>query len=124
MRMFGPREIDDDAPVPAKLRFAIAHKRLLGLEYKGRLRIAEPHDFGAMSGTAKLLVYQLLVDGAASSKPAQGWRLLDVAKIGVCKVLEETFAGSRGDSHEQHMMWDAVFARVEQPACNPLRAPR
>ena len=32
-----PREIDDDAPVPAKLRFAIAHKRLLGLEFSVKL---------------------------------------------------------------------------------------
>ena len=45
-----PREIDDDAPVPAKLRFAIAHKRLLGLEYNARLPVVEPHDFGAMNG--------------------------------------------------------------------------
>jgi len=111
--MHTPREIDDDAPVPAKLRFAIAHKRLLGLEYDARLRVAEPHDFGAMNGTAKLLVYQLLVDGAASGNRAPAWRLLDVAKIGACKVLEQTFAGSRGDSHQQHLRWDAVFARVE-----------
>jgi len=108
-----PRDIDDGAPLPAKLRFAIAHKRLIGIEYKGRLRVAEPHDFGAMNGTAKLLVYQLRADGAESDKPAQGWRLLDVAKIGVCKVLEHTFAGSRGGLHEQHTHWDAVFARVE-----------
>ena len=106
-------EIDDAAPLPAKLRFAIARKRLLGIGYGGRLRIAEPHDFGAMNGTSKLLVYQLHVDGPARGKPALGWRLLDVAKIGVCKVLEETFAGSRGDAHERHMEWDAVFARVE-----------
>jgi hypothetical protein len=106
-------EIDDDAPVPAKLRFAIANKRLLGLEYTGRLRVAEPHDFGAMAGTSKLLVYQLMVDGAAAARPELGWRLLDVAKIGVCKVLKENFPGSRGDSHERHMSWDAVFARVE-----------
>jgi len=45
-----PRKIDDDAPVPAKLRFAIAHKRLLGLEYNARLPVVEPHDFGAMNG--------------------------------------------------------------------------
>jgi hypothetical protein len=111
--MHTPREIDDEAPLPAKLRFAIAHKRLLGLEYNARLRVAEPHDFGAMNGTAKLLVYQLLVDGAASDNRAQGWRLLEVRKIGACKVLEQTFAGSRGDSHSQHIHWDAVFARVE-----------
>jgi hypothetical protein len=112
--MATPREIDDDAPVPAKLRFAIAHKRLLGLEYSARLRVAEPHDFGAMNGTSKVLVYQLIVDGAAHGDDrALGWRLLDVAKIGACKVLEETFPGSRGDSHREHMRWDAVFARVE-----------
>jgi hypothetical protein len=111
--MHAPREIDDDAPVPAKLRFAIAHKRLVGIEYNSRLRVAEPHDFGAMNGTAKLLVYQLIVDGVAPGDRAQGWRLLDVNKIGACRVLEQTFAGSRGDSHEQHMNWDAVFARVE-----------
>jgi hypothetical protein len=108
-----PREIDDDAPVPAKLRFAIANRRLLGLEYNARLRVAEPHDFGAMNGTAKLLVYQLLVDGVRAGDRTQGWRLLEVTKIGACKVLEQTFPGSRGDSHEQHMRWDAVFARVE-----------
>ena len=111
--MSSPREIDDDAPLPAKLRFAIAHKRLLGLEYNARLRVAEPHDFGAMNGTAKLFVYQLLVDGAAARQPCAGVEAARLAKIGACKVLEQTFAGSRGDSHQQHLRWDAVFARVE-----------
>jgi hypothetical protein len=106
-------EIDDSAPLPAKLRFAIAQRRLVGLEYNGQLRITEPHDYGAMSGTSKLLVYQLHVDGRDASRPSAGWRLLDLGKIGVCKVLEQTFAGSRGDAHERHMQWDAVFARVE-----------
>jgi hypothetical protein len=90
-------EIDDDAPV----------------RYGGRLRIVEPHDFGAMNGTSKVLVYQLHADGGPPDKAAHRWRLLDVAKIEVCKVLGEQFAGSRGHSHEQHMQWDAVFARVE-----------
>jgi len=108
-----PREIDDEAPVPAKLRFAIANKRLLGIEYNARLRVVEPHDFGAMNGTSRLFVYQLLVDGAAGGDRAQGWRLLDVGKITACKVLEQTFAGSRGDTHQEHLRWDAVFARVE-----------
>lgn len=70
--MQSPREIDDDAPVPAKLRFAIAHKRLLGLEYNARLRVAEPHDFGAMNGTSKVLVYQLVVDGASGDRGQGG----------------------------------------------------
>jgi len=49
-----PPEIDDDAPLPAKLRFAIAHKRLLGFEYNARLRVGEPHDFGAMDGATRI----------------------------------------------------------------------
>jgi hypothetical protein len=60
-----------------------------------------------------VLVYQLLVDGATAGGRAQGWRLLDLATIGACKVLEQSFAGSRGDRHQQHMNWDAVLARVE-----------
>jgi len=53
------------------------------------------------------------MDAPAPGDRAQGWRLLYVGKIGACKVLNETFAGSRGDSHREHMRWDAVFARVE-----------
>jgi hypothetical protein len=71
-------EINDDAPVPAKLRFAIKHKRLLGLEYNTRLRVVEPHDFGAMNGASRLLVYQLLVDGAASDDRVQGMGSLEL----------------------------------------------
>lgn len=67
-----PPQIDDDAPLPAKLRFAIAHKRLRGFEYYERLRVGEPHDFGAMNGAAKLLVYQLIVDGAESRRLLSG----------------------------------------------------
>jgi len=37
----------------------------------------------------------------------------DVGKIGACKALEQTSAGSRADSHREHTRWDAVFARVE-----------
>lgn len=112
--MSTPREIDDDAPVPAKLRFAIANQRLLGLEYNAKLRIVEPHDFGAMGGTSRVFVYQLAVDGVAADERVQGWRLLYVSKIGACKVLEQTFPGSRADASQQHLRWDAVFARVEQ----------
>jgi hypothetical protein len=68
-----------------------------------------------MKGTSKLFVYQLLVDGAAGGDRAQGWRLLDVAKIGGCKVFEETFAGSRGDGDQEHLRWTP---------CSPASTPR
>ncbi|HEV8394263.1 MAG TPA: hypothetical protein VGQ37_08310 [Vicinamibacterales bacterium] len=33
-------------PFDRQLRFAIAHKRLIEVRYDGRLRVAEPHDYG------------------------------------------------------------------------------
>lgn len=94
------------------MHFAIAYKRLVGVAYQGRLRVAEPHDYGVMKGKPRLLVYQLHAEKAARGKPSKGWRLLDVAKIEACEVLEQTFAGSRGRQHQRHVAWDVVFARV------------
>jgi hypothetical protein len=76
------------------LRFAITRKRLLQLKYNGRMRIAEPHDYGVKNGTRKLLVYQL---GAATAtrpgrKPERGWKLLEASKIQECSVLDPTLA--------------------------------
>jgi hypothetical protein len=94
------------------LRFAIAHKRLIEVQYGGRRRLIEPHDYGMKNGTPKLLVYQLRRCGAAPGPAAQGWRMLDVAKIAICAVSESTFAGSRGHDAQQHFVWDELFARV------------
>lgn len=91
------------------LRFAIANKRLVALTYHSRTRTVEPHDYGTLRGAVRLLVYQLEGGGA---KGGRGWRLLDVAQIQRCTVLERTFAGSRGAAHESHKAWDEVFARV------------
>jgi hypothetical protein len=95
-----------------KLRFAIANRRLLELSYHGRLRVVEPHDYGIQRGTTRLLVYQLRGSGGRPQKSDRGWRLLDVPKISTCTVLDETFPGSRGQSHQQHFVWDVVYARV------------
>jgi hypothetical protein len=46
-----------------QLRFAIAHTRLIEVRYGGRLRVAEPHDYGIMNGSPKVLVYQLRASG-------------------------------------------------------------
>jgi hypothetical protein len=98
-----------------QLRFAIARKRLIQLEYNGRTRIAEPHDYGVKNGTRKLLVYQHRASGAAAQdrKPERGWRLLEVSKIEECSVLEQTFPGSRGESSQRHIVWDELFVRVK-----------
>lgn len=98
--------------VDQRIRTAIAERRLLQLTYKGKARIAEPHDYGVQSGKPRLFVYQLRVVGETDSAKTRGWRLLDVAGITSCEVLEQTFPGSRGDSHQDHLDWDVVYARV------------
>ena len=91
------------------IRRAIAEKRLLEFHYKKAVRLAEPHDYGVIGGTEHLLVFQLR--GPNSGKGAVGWRLLDIAKIEKCVVTEQTFAGSRGQSHQQHYKWETLYAR-------------
>jgi hypothetical protein len=98
--------------IDEKLRFAIAHRRLLQLSYHGKVRIVEPHDYGVQGGKARLLIYQISVAGQAENSKTRGWRLLDVSSITACETLKETFAGSRGRSHRQHLSWEVVYARV------------
>jgi hypothetical protein len=87
--------------IRGRLRLAIAGKHLIRARYDGRARITEPHDYGVLNGTEKVLVYQLRhASGSGTSAP--GWRLLEVAKIEELVVLEDTFRGSRGRSHAHH----------------------
>jgi hypothetical protein len=95
----------------AQLRFAINSKRLIQFRYHDALRVAEPHDYGVQKGVTRVLAFQLR--GASSrTTSARGWKLLDVTKISGCIVLDETFAGSRGEAHQQHYVWDVLYARV------------
>ena len=96
-----------DAPI----RLAIAQKRLIEVTYKGRVRVAEPHDYGRQGGRDRLLVYQIS-DRGESGAAAVGWRLLDIAQIEALTVLDRPFPGSRGSSHRVHKAWDEVYARV------------
>ena len=95
-----------------RLRLAIASKLLIQVTYHGRPRIGEPHDYGRQHGAQKLLFYQLRESGRTRRGDVRGWRLLEVSKIEECLVLAETFPGSRGESHRQHMTWDELFIRV------------
>ena len=98
--------------VEAQIRLAIANKRVVEVGYKGRVRVAEPHDFGQHKGIDRLLVYQL---GSASSigSEVMGWRLFDVARIESIEVLDTSFKGSRRESGQQHHDWDIIYARVD-----------
>ena len=101
-----------DGSIDDCLRFAIAKKRLIQFHYLGARRVAEPHDYGVRNGTTKLLVYQRHRSDGAPGASIRGWRLLDVSKIDRCSVLDESFRGSRGESHQRHYTWDVLYARV------------
>ena len=96
-----------------RLRFAIENKRLIQVRYGGRLRVAEPHDYGVQKGIERLLVYQLRAPVDRPQRSVTGWRLLDIQKIEDCVVLESTFAGSRGPAYRSHLSWEIVYARVD-----------
>jgi hypothetical protein len=102
------------ATTDQQLRFAIAHKRLIRCTYNSSERLAEPHDYGVQRGVTRLLVYQRRAwKNGLPRHPAIGWRLLDVAKISACAVLDEPFQGSRVAEGQHHGAWDILYARVE-----------
>ncbi len=108
----GTAAINSSRSVDKQLRFAIAQKRLIQVSYGGRLRIAEPYDYGIKNGSPKLLVYQVGEAGSGQKKGVKGWRLLEVSRIDACIVSEDTFPGSRGESSRGHLTWDELFVRV------------
>ena len=97
----------------ARIRRAITGKLLVEITYKGRRRVAEPHDYGCIGGVDRLLIYQLRGLDGTSAKDTRGWRLLDVPKIEALTVLDATFDGSRGGPDQAHHAWDALYLRVD-----------
>lgn len=94
-----------------RIRFAIAHKRLLKFRLHDVWRIAEPHDYGMRGGAPQLLAYQ--VGGKSRSGRLPAWRWVVLGHASDFEVLDETFAGSRNAEARHHVGWDKVFARVE-----------
>src|SRR5256885_13664281 len=111
-----PKNVKDDPAesLDEQLRFAIIHRRLVGITYDGSLRIGEPHDYGIQRGIPKLLFNRLRrTSGDHRWQMATGWRGLAISKIETCEVMKETFRGTRASSHQQHLDWDELFARVK-----------
>ena len=98
-----------DQQLDRLLRSAITEKRLIRFRYDGKLRIAEPHDYGKQNGRVRLLAYQ--VQGASTGR-LPGWRWIEVPDISDLEVLKETFEGSRGDESDKHHTWDELYVRV------------
>jgi predicted DNA-binding transcriptional regulator YafY len=87
-----------------QLLAAIAQKRLVGLRFKDKARVAEPHDYGLRDGRETLLAYQL--------SPEAGWRWFEIERMSDLKVLDRGFAGGRPAPSGKHHTWDVLFARV------------
>jgi hypothetical protein len=107
-------DTESPSPKPALtvdelLRAAIDQRRLVQLIYKGKRRIAEPHDYGVHNGTVKLLGYQI---GGSSSGRLPNWRWMEVKSISDVRLLDQTFAGGRPTPSGKHHQWDQLFARV------------
>ena len=90
---------------------AIREKRLIEFTYKSSaVRIAEPHEYSIQNGIERLLTFQLRSE--SRTRTERGWRDLHLADIRNLRVLEQRFAGSRGDTNQKHRNWDVLFARV------------
>ena len=96
----------------ARIRRAIAQKQLIQVGYNGRVRIAEPHDYGSLKGADRLLVYQLQSMGELT-RDSRGWRLLEISKIESLTLVDTTFDGSRGQAQQGHHAWDVLYVRVQ-----------
>jgi hypothetical protein len=105
--------VEDIESTRARIRFAIANRRLVELRYSGTTRIVEPHDYGIQSGRERVLVFQRRGPARPGQSPI-GWRLLEVSRIETFRVLDATFEGSRAQSHGAHYQWEQVYARVER----------
>jgi hypothetical protein len=106
------------ASIDELLRFAIKNKRLIGFEYQRRLRIAEPHDYGILNNSRKLLVYQVRGDSGTGVIP--NWRMVSVADIRRLRVLDQTFHGGRAAPSAKHKKWDQLLIRVASSESSKL----
>ena len=96
--------------VDTLLRTAIEQRRLLRLQYRNKLRIVEPHDYGVHNGIVKLLAYQI---AGVSSGPLPAWRWIETDHILDVQILDRTFPGGRRTKSGKHHKWDKLFTRVK-----------
>ena len=112
------REPDDERKYDLLLK-AIAQRELISFVYQGKLRIAEPHDYGVQNGVERLLCFQ--VGGDSNSGRLPSWRLIDVPEMGNIKLTNRKFPGNRPAPSGQHHRWDVLFDRVSEPHRNQPR---
>jgi hypothetical protein len=92
----------------ALLRMAMTQRRLIQFSLNGRLRIAEPHDYGIRNGVAQLLVFQIGGESASGGLP--NWRWVTVSQMRGLEVLDPMF---HRRAHAPPS-WDRAFLHVEE----------
>ena len=102
--------ISEHGDVDAALRSAIEQRAVVSFMLDGHERIAEPHDYGAIDGKAKLFFYQ--IGGTSRSSQPVGWRWAALPKISELKLLDRHFEGARAAPSGRHVRWDRLFASV------------
>lgn len=107
-------EVVQAAETDHLIREAIAGRRLIRFMLDGLERIGEPHDYGLLKDTARVLVYQV-AGGSRSGGPLPDWRLVTVEKISGLEVLDQTFGGPReGPTGKRHYHWERLYASVTE----------
>ncbi len=91
----------------ALIRLAITQRRLIQFSLHGRLRVAEPHDYGVRNGVPQLLVYQVGGDSASGMLP--NWRWVVLSQIVKLEVLDPMFHSRERAAPS----WDRHFMSVE-----------
>lgn len=92
---------------------AIEQLRLVTFTLDGHRRIAEPHDYGVISGKRRLLFYQIA--GTSRSGRPTPWRWADLDKISDIELLGRHFAGPRPAPSGGHHKWERIIASVSRP---------
>ena len=94
-----------------KIITAIENMNLLEFNYKGHIRIVEPHAYGiTVKSNEVLRAYQ--TDGTSDSGDVPDWRLFSVNKIESLKVLDETFTKPRYGYKMGDSAMDKIYCEI------------
>jgi hypothetical protein len=91
----------------ALIRLAMTQRRLIQFSLHGRLRVAEPHDYGVRNGVPQLLVYQIGGDSASGKLP--NWRWVVLSQMLGLQVLDPMFRARPRAAPS----WDRHFLSVD-----------
>lgn len=97
--------------VHAILMQAIANRRVLTFNYKGHLRVVEPHAYGRNTkGDAVLHAFQ--IEGSSASRPLPGWRTFAASAIEAPELGTGSFTQARDGYSPNELRLSPLWAEV------------